>query len=76
MVKFDDDDDDDDDDDGDELFLSYGWPKKGVMPYFQLGPLTEIHNIANLWHATSMSWTCAEPKFRLSWMKLGSSDNY
>ena len=26
----DDDDDDDDDDDGDELFLYYGWPTKGV----------------------------------------------
>ena len=25
-----DDDDDDDDDDGDELFLWYGWPTKGV----------------------------------------------
>ena len=25
-----DDDDDDDDDDGDELFLYYGWPTKGV----------------------------------------------
>ena len=24
------DDDDDDDDDGDELFLYYGWPTKGV----------------------------------------------
>ena len=26
----DDDDNDDDDDDGDELFLYYGWPTKGV----------------------------------------------
>ena len=26
----DDDDDDEDDDDGDELFLYYGWPTKGV----------------------------------------------
>ena len=26
----------------DELFLWYGWPTKGVWPYFQIGPLSEI----------------------------------
>ena len=33
------DDDDDDDDDDDKWFLWYGWPTKGVYPYFQPGPL-------------------------------------
>ena len=45
--------DDDDDDDDDELFLWYGWPTKGVQPYFQPGPLSEILAITNLWHAAS-----------------------
>ena len=35
----------------------------------------EILTIANLWHAVSSIWTCTEPKFRLCWMKLCSSDN-
>ena len=46
----DDEDDDDDDDDDDELFLWYSLPKKGVYPYFQPGPLSEIPTIANLRH--------------------------
>ena len=41
-----------------------------------LGPFSEILTIANLRHATSRVWTCAEPEFRLSWMKLCSSDNH
>ena len=60
----------------DELFLWYGWPTKGVKPYFQPGPLSEILTIANLRHAASRIWTCAEPEFRLCWMKLCSSDNH
>ena len=40
--------DDDDDDDDDELFLWYGWLTKGVSPYFQSGPLSEILTIASL----------------------------
>ena len=60
----------------DELFLWYGWPTKGVKPYFQPGPLSEILTIANLRHAASRTWTCAEPEFRLCWMKLCSSDNH
>ena len=67
---------DDDDDDDDELFLWYGWPTKGVYPYFQPGPLSEILTIANLRQAASRVWTCAEPEFRLSWTKLCSSDNH
>ena len=59
-----------------ELFLWYGWLTKGVKPYFQPGPLSEILTIANLQHAASRVWTCAEPEFRLSWMKLCSSDNH
>ena len=68
--------DDDDDDDDDELFLWYGWPTKGVYPYFQLGPLSEILTISNLRHAVSSIWTYTEPGFRLCWMKLFSSDNH
>ena len=49
---------------------------KDVLPYFQLGPLPEILSIANLRCATSRIWTCAEPDFRLSWMKLCSSNNH
>ena len=57
---------------GDELFLWYGWATKGVKPYFQPGPLSEILTIANLWHAASrrlepaqnlssgfVEWSCA-----------------
>ena len=47
-----DDDDDDDDADG-ELSLWYGWPTKGVYPYFQPGSLSEILTITNLRHAAS-----------------------
>ena len=50
-----------------------------LLPLFTvntLGPLSEILTIANLWHAASRVWTCAEPEFRLSWMKLCSSDNH
>ena len=61
--------------DADELFLWYGWPKKGVYPYFQLGPLSEILTIANMRHAASRIWTCTEPEFRLSLMKLCKNDN-
>ena len=31
--------------------------------------------IANLRHTASRVWACAEPEFRLCWMKLCSSDN-
>ena len=58
----------------DELFLWYGWPTKGVKPYFQQEPLSEIFAIANLRHAACRVWTCLEPEFRLSWIKLYSSD--
>ena len=54
-----------DGDDDDELFLWYGWPTKGVKPYFQPGPLSKILTIANL-----------RPEFRLCWMKSYSSDNH
>ena len=40
--------------DDDELFWWYGWPAKGLQPYFQPGPLlSEILTITNLWHTTS-----------------------
>ena len=57
------------------FFLWYGWPTKGVSPYFQPGPLSEILTSLNLRHAASRVWACAEPEFRLSWMELYSSDN-
>ena len=60
----------------DELFLWYGWPTKGVSPYFQPGPLSEILTTTNLWHTARRVWKCAEPEFRLSWMKSCSSDNH
>ena len=32
--------------------------------------------VSNLRHAASRIWTCAEPEFRLCWMKLSSSDSH
>ena len=43
-------------DDDDELFLWYGWPTKGVLHYFQPGPLSEILTIVNLRYAASRTW--------------------
>ena len=50
--------------------------RKALYPYFQLKPLSKILTIVNLQHAASKIWTCAEPEFRLSWMKLCRSDNH
>ena len=50
--------------------------QRKAEPYFQPGLLSEIVTIANLRHATSRVWTCAESEFRLWWMKLYSSDNH
>ena len=66
----------DNDDDDDELFLWYSWHTKWVYLYFQPGPLPEICTIVSIWHATSRIWTCVELEFRLSWIKLSSSDNH
>ena len=66
----------DDDDDDDELFLWYGWPTRGVYLYFQPGPLSEILTVVNLRRTVGRAWTCAEPDFRLSWMKLCSKDKH
>ena len=60
----DDDDDDDDEDEDDELFLWYGWPKKGVYFYFQPELLSKILTIANFQLAPSSIWTCTEYEFR------------
>ena len=65
-----------DDDDDDELFLWYGWPTRGVYLYFQPGPLSEILTVVNLRRTVGRVWTCAEPDFRLSWMKLCSKDEH
>ena len=40
------------------------------------GPLSEILNISNIQHAASRIWACAEPEFRLCWMKLCSNDKH
>ena len=50
--------------------------RRFALPYFQQGPLSKFLTIASLWHAASRVWTCAEPEFRLSRMKLYSSDNH
>ena len=47
-----------------------------LWPYFQPGPLSEILTITNLQYAASRIWNCAEPEFRLSWMKLCSRVNH
>ena len=44
--------------------------------YFQPGPLSEFHAIANLRHAASRIWTWTEPEFRVWRTKLRSSDNH
>ena len=43
----------DDDDDDDELLLWNCLPTKGVQPYFQPKPLSEIFTKANLLHVAS-----------------------
>ena len=40
-------------DDDNKLLLWYGWPTKGVKPYFQSEPLPEILTIGNFWPAAS-----------------------
>ena len=62
-------------DDDDELFLRYSWSTKNVYVLFPAGPLSEFFAIANLRHASSRIWTCAESEFRFCWMKLCRSDN-
>ena len=63
-------------DDDDQWFLQNGWPTKVVEPHFQLGPLSEIFVIANFQHKARRMWTCAEPEFKLCWIKLYSNDNH
>ena len=53
-----------------------GWPTKDVYAVFLPGSLSEILTIANLRHAASRVWTCAESEFRLCWKKLCSRDNH
>ena len=54
----DDDDDDDENDEDYELLLWYGWLTKGVEPYFEPRPLSEILTITNLCHAGLFEWRC------------------
>ena len=60
-----------DDDDDDDLFLWYGWPVKSLI-----SSRDHCLTIANLRHAASRVWTCAELEFRFNWMKLCSSNNH
>ena len=61
------------DDDDDKLFCGMVDQRKA---FGQPGPSSEILTIASLQHAASRVWTCTESEFRLSWMKLCSSDNH
>ena len=45
------------------------------LALFPPGRLSEILTIANVRHPATRIWTCTEPEFRLSGMKLCSSDN-
>ena len=67
---------DDNDDDGGELFCRMVDWLKHVKPYFQQRPLPEIFIIANLQHAATRIWACAELEFKLNWMKFWGSDNH
>ena len=59
-----------------ELFLRNGWQMKGVKPYFQPEQLSNVLTTINLPQAPIKIWTCAEPEFRLCWVKLRSSNNH
>ena len=50
--------------------------QKAFKHYLQPGPLSGILTILNFRHAASRISTCAEPEFRLCWMKLCNSDNH
>ena len=54
----------------------YGWPTKTFNLISSRHKLSEILTIANFRHAASRIWGCGEPEFRLSWMKLCSSDKH
>ena len=54
--------------------LGYDWPRKGLKHDFHPGSLSENFTSTNLRYAASMIWTCAEPEYRLYWMKLRSND--
>ena len=49
----------------------------GMVDRHTLSPArTNVLTIWNLWDAASRMWICIEPKFRVCWMKLCSSDNH
>ena len=54
------------------FFCSTCWG--GVL--FPEGPLSKAPFIAKLQHSPRRIWTCAEPEFRLWWLKLIGSDNH
>ena len=61
--------------DDDEGFCSIVDRRKAFCLISSRGLLSEILTIANLRHTASKILNSAEPEFRLSWMKLCSSDN-
>ena len=42
------------------IVMRNGWPTKGIKPYLQSRPMSQILTIANLWHARSRIRACAE----------------
>ena len=61
--------------DDDEGFCGIVDRRKAFCLISSRGLLSEILTIANLRHTASKILNSAEPEFRLSWMKLCSSDN-
>ena len=57
------------------MYVWNGCLTTGVEPYFLTALLSDFFTIPNLWHAASWIWTCVEPEFRSSWMKLWISSN-
>ena len=62
-----------DDSDVDELFL-YGERRLASFPAGTI--VRNSHHLTPFSHTAGRIWLCAEPNFRLCWIKLCSSDNH
>ena len=58
------------------IFFRYDWPKNGVKPYLQVGPLSKILTFGNLRHAASRIWICTETWLRLFWIEFSGNENH
>ena len=58
------------------MILRNGQPRKGVKPYIQPGPSSEIVPITNLQNAVIKIWKCTAPGIWNCLLKLCSSDNH